>query len=317
MPRRDTNAVQILSTVPANPLPYHEFQPDGSLTPPLYFKGDGRGNYEHDGEGFVVMKNEEGWYVYAEEADQTADTGDGDVDSTRRLGGKRRLIPGKHRFGKKLDLTSVSVSSFVRGEDFYRGEHYTASSEMTSVVDHRQQSDPTSQQPSRQQQSSSEQTLHRFQRKLTTLGNFRSLIVLIRFKDHKFRDLPTKEQIENLYNHFGIHSEDAPTGSVREVFLQNSYGMLDATAYVTEWITVSKTEKYYANGEYGFERFIEAIEEAMNLFVESVIPNDLSEEDKELATKTLMDTLDSDGDGTIDGFGKSFVSIFRIFHHDF
>ncbi|KAL7469812.1 hypothetical protein ACHAXS_010075 [Conticribra weissflogii] len=303
MPRSDTNAVQILSTVPANPLPYHEFQPDGSLTPPLYFKGDGRGNYEHDDEGFVVMKNEEGWYVYAEEADQTADTGDGDVDSTRRLGGKRRLIPGKHRVGKKLDLTSVSVSSFVRGEDFYRGEHYTASSEMTSVVDHRQQSDPTSQQPSRQQQSSSEQTLHRFQRKLTTLGNFRSLIVLIRFKDHKFRDLPTKEQIENLYNHFGIHSEDAPTGSVREVFLQNSYGMLDATAYVTEWITVSKTEKYYANGEYGFERFIEAIEEAMNLFVESVIPNDLSEEDKELATKTLMDTLDSDGDGTIDGFG--------------
>ena len=41
-------------------------QPDGTVLE-LYSSGDEFFNYIHDANGFLIMKNDEGWYVYAQE----------------------------------------------------------------------------------------------------------------------------------------------------------------------------------------------------------------------------------------------------------
>ena len=43
----------------------------------------------------------------------------------------------------------------------------------------------------------------------------------------------------------------APTGSVNDVFLANSYGKFRMESIVVGWITVGESEEYYADGRSG------------------------------------------------------------------
>ena len=273
------SSTSILSTITANPLPYHERQPDGTSTPPLYFRGNGQESYVSDHEGYVVMRDEGGWYVYAEEVvvDGNDHSDDDAVDQSRqsplrqrhrrldRLNvrseqGSKQLKPGKHRLGT-VDPATVPGSTTLpprRSQaSQLRQQHRTLTS-ITTGQKVRNSDREDVQHPSR--------------------GKFLSLILLVRFADHLDRDLPTKQQLMELYNrqdhpHDGtlddyIHGTDdshvAPTGSIRQLFLQNSYGLLDSHAYVVDWITLSGTESEYANGDYGFTKFREAITEALD-----------------------------------------------------
>ena len=59
------------------------------------------------------------------------------------------------------------------------------------------------------------------------------------------------------------------------MFWENSYGALDTTSKVVDWITLSETEEYYANGEYGFQRFVEGIREALSQVFEGEELNEI------------------------------------------
>ena len=64
-------------------------------------------------------------------------------------------------------------------------------------------------------------------------------------------------------NHEGPH-DLCPTGSVRDVFLENSYGALQIESTVTDWILLNETEAYYSNGVSGRSKKIwEAIYSAL------------------------------------------------------
>jgi M6 family metalloprotease-like protein len=101
-------------------------------------------------------------------------------------------------------------------------------------------------------------------------GAIRNLVVLIQFADHVGRPLPSTAEIDALFNAVGGDPVAAPTGSVRDVYLQNSYGQVELNSDVMPWVTVSGTEAYYANGVSGDRTLWEALREALTVLDGSV-----------------------------------------------
>jgi len=99
-----------------------------------------------------------------------------------------------------------------------------------------------------------------------TTGVLKNLVINIRFSDHLERALPSVADLDILFNAEGGHTEIAPTGSVKDVFTVNSYGKLLLESTVSDWVTVSKSEDYYADGLHGTtEKLSEALKEALIL----------------------------------------------------
>ncbi|MGB2266478.1 MAG: M6 family metalloprotease domain-containing protein [Akkermansiaceae bacterium] len=82
-------------------------------------------------------------------------------------------------------------------------------------------------------------------------ASMKNLVVLLRFSDHASRAVPPTTDIDVLMNAVGGDPSLAPTGSVRDVFLENSYGQFTLNSTVAYWITLPQTEAYYANGNSG------------------------------------------------------------------
>ncbi|MHC4067654.1 MAG: M6 family metalloprotease domain-containing protein, partial [Planctomycetota bacterium] len=76
----------------------------------------------------------------------------------------------------------------------------------------------------------------------------------------------------------------APTGSLRDVYLENSYGAMELNSTIAPWATVSNSEQYYANGASGDQTLHQALIEALNAADATI---DFSQ-------------FDQDGDGYID-----------------
>jgi M6 family metalloprotease-like protein len=118
-----------------------------------------------------------------------------------------------------------------------------------------------------------------------TSGSLKNLVVLIRWSDHAGRTLPSAADVDVLMNNVGPDPSLAPTGSVRDVYLENSYGALSLDSTVADWVTSDNTEAYYANGNSGLTSLTHAaLKDALN---------------KVDATVDFRD-FDTDGDGLID-----------------
>jgi hypothetical protein len=73
-------------------------------------------------------------------------------------------------------------------------------------------------------------------RDLQTGMTLKNLVVLMRFKDHKDRPLPTRDQFEQLFNSPGTVPGVVPSVSIRTLFEQNSFGELTLDSVVRGWI---------------------------------------------------------------------------------
>ncbi len=102
------------------------------------------------------------------------------------------------------------------------------------------------------------------------VGAIRNLVVMIQFSNHAGRALPSSSDINVLFNAPGGDPLLAPTGSVRDVYLQNSYGQMELNSDVSGWITVSQSEQYYANGQSGDSTLWEALREALDTLDQAV-----------------------------------------------
>jgi hypothetical protein len=87
-------------------------------------------------------------------------------------------------------------------------------------------------------------------RAIQTTGTIKNLVIPLKWKDHKRRTLPSKNDIDVLMNHAGPE-ERCPTGSVKDVFLENSYGKLELESTVVDWILMPNTEAFYADSRSG------------------------------------------------------------------
>jgi M6 family metalloprotease-like protein len=77
------------------------------------------------------------------------------------------------------------------------------------------------------------------------------IVVLIKFSDYANRDMPSRQNIEYLFNGQGTGDKRAPTGTVREFFRLQSLNQYAVEAHVQEWMTVDQTEEYYSFGNNG------------------------------------------------------------------
>ena len=113
----------------------------------------------------------------------------------------------------------------------------------------------------------------------------RNLVVLVRFADHTGRMLPSESEIDVLMNTIGGDPTLAPAGSLRDIYLNNSYGALTLDSTVVSWATVSNTEAYYADNNSGLTTVIhQALGEALDI-VDGYVD---------------FTTFDQDSDGYID-----------------
>lgn len=101
-------------------------------------------------------------------------------------------------------------------------------------------------------------------------GTVKNLVVLCKFSDHTLgvhTRVPGDYNI--LFNQVGGDPTLAPTGSVKDLYLENSYNTMTLQSTVTVWVTLPNTQAYYANGNDGLGSYPQnaqkMVEDALNL----------------------------------------------------
>ncbi|WP_417908499.1 M6 family metalloprotease domain-containing protein [Candidatus Electronema sp. PJ] len=218
----------------ASPHIIYEKQPDGTEIA-LRIKGSDVVHWQEDLDGYTVVRTRgnSGRYVYAKQ------------------GANGHLAPTSHEVGKadpkvlglkRRELPSETVRKKMRDEG------PAGQSPEDAAVG----------QPAFQAVELGPQTL-------------KNLVVLVRFSDHTGRTLPSQANIDVLMNAVGGDPTLAPAGSLRDIYLNNSYGALTIDSTVVAWATVSQPEEYYAAGNSGLTSTIhQALAEALNI-VDGVI----------------------------------------------
>ena len=107
----------------------------------------------------------------------------------------------------------------------------------------------------------------------TTTGVINNLVILVRFADHTNRELPSQADINRLYNShstpiFNPKDTIVPTGSVKQFYKATSYNKLTIQTVVSDWITLSKPERYYGKSNDDI-KFKEGILEALDILDKS------------------------------------------------
>ena len=236
----------LLATVPgtrqamainASPHAFEEVQPDGTRVR-LHVRGDERFNWLEDTEGYTVIRDPGSReYRYARRlADGRLAPGNLRVgrDNPRIAGLQRRLKPSPERL--------AAIRSGRPGNNENAGPQL-ADGESGSPAD-----GPEAVPPS---------------------GTVKNLVILIKFNDHNVSSHPSQANYSTIFNAVGGHPTLAPTGSVRDVYYENSYGQMTLESTVTTWVEVPGTEAYYANGNSGLgnpgvSRARELIEDALD-----------------------------------------------------
>jgi M6 family metalloprotease-like protein len=119
-------------------------------------------------------------------------------------------------------------------------------------------------------------------------GTKKMLMIPFKFSNHLERVLPSTENLTTVMNNEGAH-ELCPAGSVKDYFLANSFDLFEIDSTVAPWVTVPKTEVYYANGYYGESlRSHVMIRDALNALE---------------STGFNFTNFDTDMDGNIDAIG--------------
>ncbi len=232
---------------PARPGAFEVTQPDGT-TLELVLRGNGYNHWHEDLEGRPVVFAEGAWHL-------------------AELDARGRLQATSYRAGTQLPAGVTFASGVTPVAPAGPGPR-------DPKLDRALNQDPSS------------TTAPAFQAGSGSVGN---LVLLLRFNGHgpggQNRTLPSQADVTTIMNAVGGHPTLAPTGSVRDHYLENTYGALTIDSTVTAWIDVPNSETYYANGNSGLtSRTWELIEDGLDAADASI---DFSQ-------------FDSDGDGWID-----------------
>ena len=237
--------------IQAAPFSYTQLQPDGTQIT-LYQRGDEHFNWMEDRDGYTVVNNNNR-FEYAVRGPSGRLNPNGLIvgrDNPQAAGLKKHILPS-------AAVRALSAKRIYQAvpTDFGNSAGLQAAGAPNAVA---------------------------------PLGAIKNLVVMVRFSDHVGRTLPSTADIGVLFNAVGGDPVLAPTGSVKDVYFENSYGQMtlnsDINPGMNGWITVSNTEAYYANGNSGDSTLWQALKEALDVLDGVVDFND----------------YDSDNDGRID-----------------
>jgi len=259
--QKSARAYGVDCTMPVTPNPIEVRQPDGERLV-LHARGNAFDVWYVDADGHPVLRAEDGTYVYA------------DLDA------RGALRPSTWAVGDEV----APISQFplhVNPTDAPGADPKLSHVELSQLGFRN-----TSIQP------------------VKALGTVKNLVLLLRFADHgptgQDRDVPADTDVDTIMNKIGGDPVLAPTGSVRDHYLEDSYGQFNIDSTVVGWLDVPETEFYYANGNSGltsvtWELIIDGLEAADALI-------DFSD-------------FDTDGDGVIDaitflhsGYGAEWIA---------
>jgi hypothetical protein len=209
---------------PASPHGRVFSQPDGSETPELFVKGNQHYSWMSDKRGYtVIQETAGGWWVYAKKVD-------GELVSSGILVGygnpmKLGLVPEL-----KTDLDKRPTNDLLTHDGVAKDHRELAEEPINSLC----AAEATKDNPCR----------------------LKALVLLVRFSDHIDRVLPDPEEYDILFNHNGPTSDNiAPSGSVSDVFMENSYDTFVLESSVSDWILVDRTEIQTVGGNKGLNTY--------------------------------------------------------------
>ncbi|NOT29931.1 MAG: M6 family metalloprotease domain-containing protein [Planctomycetes bacterium] len=237
---------------PTVPSARFHLQPDGSGIE-LFFRGNACNHWYEDVHGFPVVKTKAGYFFARRTADGELEASEGLVGASdpAQLGIERGVVPANR------------ARSLGAPAGLQRGRK-AAGPQVTEVRGPR---GPF----------------------LMGAGSVDNLVLLLRFLDHgpsgQNRTLPSAANVSTIMNAVGGDPILAPTGSVRDHYLENSYGQFTIDSTVVGWLDTPFPEDYYANGNSGLTTLTwDLITDGLN------------------AADPLVDfsDFDEDGDGWVD-----------------
>jgi M6 family metalloprotease-like protein len=221
-----------VSAVTANPAAFEVQQPDGK-TIQIHIRGDERFHWYEDLDGYTVVEDN-GRYAYGQlDKDKrlTATSLTVGTDNPKSAGLQKRILP------------PVEVRQSMNPRSYNAFDRYTLSGSQESSA-------PAA--------------------AVSPTGTVKNLVILCKFSDHTF-GVHTRDagDYNILFNQTGGDPTLAPSGSVKDLFLQNSYNVMTLQSTITAWVTLPNTEAYYANGQNGFGAYPQnaqkMVEDALNL----------------------------------------------------
>ena len=90
---------------------------------------------------------------------------------------------------------------------------------------------------------------------INKLNEMHPLVLLVQFTDHLDRELPTRDEIDELWNSDYL-TPQLPTGSIKRYLYLNSYSRLNLKATVIDWIPSDNTELHYSYDQSGLNNTI-------------------------------------------------------------
>lgn len=247
----------LASGMTACPSFFQEIQPENGDVIELQLHGDEYQSWMTDSDGFTVLRDEAtGNYFYAEPNDET-----GDLKVSSEL-----VVHPMRKFSKKSKASILNKKPSSKKQKNLRPKKRDCKNKLCGDLNESERRLRGASSRSLQKDYlpypgpfnttlSDEEDGVRRQLNPNPSGTLRNLVVLLRWSDHVNRTLPSREDVSILMNHKGPHVL-CPSGSVRDVFLENSYGALNLESVVADWVTVDNTEKFYANGGHGVTKVI-------------------------------------------------------------
>ncbi len=210
--------------IPAHPKPAIIKQADGSVLT-LYLHGDEFSHCMETGDGYTIVQNATGDYVYAvyDEKDQ--------------------LLASKH-LAKDLSFRSQAEMDFLSTvpKGLYSSTAITTRSAKVEA----------------NKQYITEGLLTK-QRKMPS--DFKGVIILAQFEDKHFSSSNINEEMTSMINSQN-YNENGATGSVRDYFYDNSFGNFDPQFTIIGPVTLDYPQKYAQGTDNGQELVRNACEKA-------------------------------------------------------
>lgn len=206
-----------IEAMTADPRPFDFTQADGSKVT-LFLRGNEFLHWHEDQQGFTVIKNKEN-FVYAKLNEK------GDLEPTAKIVGKSdpraigltpKLLPPASRRSPNLNDEKAPYRPWAskKAAPAFRPDGTTQN--------------------------------------IVAAGTVKNLVILCLFSDHTVAANGRSQVAYNtMFNKVGGQELWAPTGSVRDVYSEMSYGIVTLNSTVTAWVTLPHTQAYYGSTNSG------------------------------------------------------------------